>query len=153
MGFTDNSFGKGHRLCNVTLLESLFSRGTGLFAYPFRCVYLITDNPVKDGTEKIQIVITVSKRNHKRAVVRNLIKRRIREAYRINKRLWVENKSGQDDSGWLEKLGDKSLAVGLIYTPKEILDFSKINDGVRKAIVSIRKNIEKSGDIPVRDAD
>lgn len=150
MEIRDNSFGKGHRLCNKTLLETLFSQGRGFFAYPFRCAYLISDTLPGRKSEPVQIVITVSKRNHKHAVDRNLIKRRIREAYRLNKHLWTDDEGARI----LEKLGGGSIvAVGLIYTPKEILKFEQIENGVKKAIVALRKDIEKHFDISDRRAD
>lgn len=39
----------------------------------------------QDPAPRVRVMFTASKRKHKRAVVRNLIKRRMREAYRLNK--------------------------------------------------------------------
>ncbi|MCC8088955.1 MAG: ribonuclease P protein component [Rikenellaceae bacterium] len=147
MKLTDNTFGKRHKLCNKTLLEQLFADGASvsMFSYPFRLVYMLTD-PDPDS-ENVQVVITVSKRNHKRAVDRNLIKRRIREAYRINKSLWHTNRDGSF------VIDGKRVLVAFVYTSKDILDFKTIENGIRKGIRSICKNIEKNSGIPVRDAD
>ncbi|MBC8052498.1 MAG: ribonuclease P protein component [Sphingobacteriaceae bacterium] len=77
-----NTFKKEERLCSKRLLAKLFSNGSSFLVYPFRIVSvpetLSVDFPA-------QVVIAVSKRNFKRAVDRNLIKRRVREAYRLNK--------------------------------------------------------------------
>jgi len=142
---TDNSFGKKHKLCNKILLDALFEKGTAFFSYPFRCVYLITDR--EEDSENVQIVVTVSKRNHKRAVSRNLIKRRIRESYRINKTLWLKKEDGQFI------VPGKRLLIAFIYTSKDILDYKTIENGVRRGIVTACKNIEKNPDFSAGSGD
>ncbi|WP_207427362.1 ribonuclease P protein component [Pedobacter sp. SYSU D00535] len=76
------TFKKEERLCSKKLLERLFHNGSSFLLYPFRIVYLPEVLPESLNS---QVVIGVSKRKFKRAVDRNLIKRRIREAYRLNK--------------------------------------------------------------------
>ena len=67
-----------------------------------------------------QVLFTVSKRNFKRAVDRNKIKRRMREAYRLNK----------------SKLSaPQKLLIGYIYTPKEILPYSQIEEAMVKSLI------------------
>src|SRR4051812_25063013 len=76
------TFKKEERLCSKKLLETLFNNGSSFLLYPFR----ITSLPsVLNNNIPAQVVIGVSKRKFKRATDRNLIKRRIREAYRLNK--------------------------------------------------------------------
>ena len=75
---------KSERLCSKRLTELLFSGGSrSLSAYPLRVVY----RPMPEGEEKdcAVILVSVSKRHFKRAVLRNRVKRQIREAYRLNK--------------------------------------------------------------------
>ena len=54
--------------------------------FPIRVVYM----PVEQGEVPASILISVSKRRFKRAVKRNRVKRQIREAYRKNKSLLVD---------------------------------------------------------------
>lgn len=76
-----NTFKKEERLCSVRLIQSLFHSGSSFVVYPFRVVYRFEKRDV--GTA--QVLISVSKRRFKLAVTRNSIKRRLREAYRLEK--------------------------------------------------------------------
>ena len=76
------TFRKEERLCSRKYLDLLFKNGSSFLLYPFRVSYLFVDEP---ADVKAQVVINVPKKRYKRAVDRNLLKRRIREAYRLNK--------------------------------------------------------------------
>jgi len=76
------TFKKEERLCSRKHLDLLFKNGSSFLLYPFRISYLF----INESTEvPAQVVINVPKKRYKRAVDRNLLKRRIREAYRLNK--------------------------------------------------------------------
>ncbi|MFC4210307.1 ribonuclease P protein component [Pedobacter lithocola] len=76
------TFRKEERLCSRKHLDLLFKNGSSFLLYPFRVSYLFIDEPAE---VQAQVVINVPKKRYKRAVDRNLLKRRIREAYRLNK--------------------------------------------------------------------
>jgi len=76
------TFTKEERLCSRKSLDLLFKNGSSFLLYPFRLSYLFV--PGK-GDFPAQVVINVSKKRFKRAHDRNLIKRRTREAYRLQK--------------------------------------------------------------------
>lgn len=116
------TFKKEERLCSKKLLEKLFHNGSSFLVYPFRIVslpeILYTKYPA-------QAVIAVSKRKFKRAVDRNLIKRKVREAYRLNKDellypFLTENKL--------------SLIVSIHYVGKEIPEYQFIEKKLKLAI-------------------
>lgn len=87
------TFRKEERLCSRKHLDLLFKNGSSFLLYPFRISYLFIDVP---AGIPVQVVINVPKKRYKRAVDRNLIKRRIREAYRLNKQLEFYNQLSTD---------------------------------------------------------
>jgi ribonuclease P protein component len=78
----NQTFTKAERLCSIKVIESLFSTGN-IFHYSFFKV-VWAESPT-DIPYPAQVAFSVSKRNIRLAVVRNLAKRRMREAYRKNK--------------------------------------------------------------------
>lgn len=79
----DATLPKSERLCGKTAVVGLFEAGKSASAGCLRCKYLY--RPLEQ--EPSRIVVSVPKRSFKRAVKRNLLKRRMREAYRRQKAL------------------------------------------------------------------
>ena len=84
----DYTFKKSEKLKSKKNIEQLFLKGSSVTAFPLRLMYL--QSSFKDGTN-IKISVSVSKRNFKKAVDRNRIKRLMREAYRLNKNSYFNN--------------------------------------------------------------
>lgn len=132
-------FRKQDRLCNKTLIDRLFSSDDVLFYYPVKVVFRIVDQEESKSEDGVQVLISVSKRNHKRAVVRNLLKRRVREAYRLNKQILI--------------VGQTHLNIAIIYSSKSVEPYQKIEDGVKKALSKINSIVAKSGNCSVVGSD
>ncbi len=78
------SFTKQEKLKKSKLITQLFAEGKSINAFPIKLIYLQIDH---QSPYKIQAGVSASKRNFKKAVDRNRIKRILREVYRKNKYL------------------------------------------------------------------
>ena len=109
------TFRKAERLSRKKWIQELFEKGSSFNLYPYRILCLPHPDPKAPGN---QVMFSVSKRLFKRAVDRNAIKRRMREAYRLNK-------------GPAELSG--KLLIAYIYIAREILPSSTVRDKLAKA--------------------
>jgi len=127
-----NTFTKEERLCSRKLLDLLFKNGSSFLLYPFRVSYLFIDAPHEFP---VQVVINVAKKRYKRAVDRNLIKRRTREAYRLQKSVQL-----YEPIGGSERL----LLLSVQFIGKQIYDYSffekKIALVFKKVVTTIGAN-------------
>lgn len=123
-----HTFKKEERLCSKKLLEKLFHNGSSFLVYPFRIISLPERLTVKHPA---QVVIAVSKRKFKRAVDRNIIKRRVREAYRLNKAQFLY-------PFLLEK--DLNLIISIHYVGKDIAEYDFIEKKLKKAIEKLTES-------------
>ena len=102
---------KHEKLKSKTAIDLLFSQGKSVSKYPFRLVYVPI--ALKEG-EKIKIGVSVSKKNFKKAVDRNHYKRLLRECYRLNKHLLIDNL-------------EQKYCFMLFYQTKDRLEYVEIN--------------------------
>ncbi|MBK1441016.1 ribonuclease P protein component [Parapedobacter sp. ISTM3] len=128
-------FPKEERLCSKRLIDSLFHNGSSFFIYPYRVVFI----RVTGLAPKVQVVLSVSKRRFSRAVHRNLLKRRMREAYRLQK--------GQLLYPSLEKQ-PYGLAVAIQYVGKTLLDYPMMHVRMADALAKLRDAHLSEGNIP-----
>lgn len=114
-----NTLPKKERLCGKTGISKLLAEGKHGSAGPVRFLF-INDS----GNEENRIMVSVPKKLFKRAVKRNLLKRRIRESYRRQKHS-LTAKGGLD--------------VLFMYSTKEVLSYDEIYQAVGLAIEKINE--------------
>ena len=123
----DFSFHRGERLGSKKSISKLFKSGKSVVAYPIRIIYLQSEHLAYPAA----VVISVPKRLFRRAVDRNLLKRRIREAYRLNKPEFYSKL----------RSADVSITLVIQYQQKEIKDFSMIQSGLKKGLDKVFSKI------------
>ena len=122
----NNTYPKTEKLKSKHTIDLLFSEGKSVSKYPLRLVYV----PIaleKEHSDKINVSIkmgvSVSKKYFKKAVDRNYYKRVLRETYRLNKNILLEN-------------AGKTFGFMFFYQTKDRLTYQEINE---KTIQLFRK--------------
>ena len=108
----NNTYPKTEKLKSKTTIDLLFSEGKSVSKYPLRLVYVPVD---LEKDEQIKMGVSVSKKYFKKAVDRNYFKRVLRETYRLNKHLLLEN-------------SEKKYAFMFFYQTKDRLSYQEINE-------------------------
>lgn len=82
------TLGKEERLKSRKLIEKLYAEGSSVKTFPLRMMFIQTKHT---SDFLAQVGVSVPKRNFKRAVDRNRIKRLMRETYRLQKEIVYDN--------------------------------------------------------------
>lgn len=98
-----NTFPLKEHLKSKKAIEKLYAEGAAVTAFPLRAVFLEVSADEQEPTAAI--LISVAKKRFRHAVDRNLVKRRIREAYRTGKHKFIDT---------LQNSG-KKMAVAILY--------------------------------------
>lgn len=121
-----NTFSKTERLCGKLRIKNLYATGKRFVVWPLRVTFLVnSDTQLAEGISSSKtesdaplVLIWAPKALFKHAVDRNLLRRRMREAYRLNK----------------QPLMGKSMQIAFNYIDKSIQPYSVIERAMRKAI-------------------
>ncbi|PCH96723.1 MAG: ribonuclease P protein component [Bacteroidetes bacterium] len=127
-----HTFTKAERLTSKKTIDALFELGTSFAIKPLRIIWLESK---LTSSYPVQVVIVVPKKNISRAVDRNLIKRRLREAYRKNKDLLYE---------YLLKT-KKQYAIAILFTGTEPLAYKEVEAKIILSLQRLIKENEKAG--------
>jgi ribonuclease P protein component len=114
MNFT---YPKIERLNSKILIDKVFNEGHKLYSYPLKMLWLSTELP---QAISVQSLISVSKRRFKRANKRNLLKRRIREAFRMNKNSFYQ----------LIEKAELKIALVIVYNSNDLVDYHTIEQAI-----------------------
>lgn len=126
-----NTFKKIERLSGRTTIDELFSSDKSFFCYPYKVVIRILPQG-EDVEVPCRVIVNVPKRNHKRAVMRNKLRRRVKEAYRLHKNELFEN------------LGTQQIHIAILYTAKDDIPFQTLNERWAVALPKLYKVLEDS---------
>lgn len=117
MAALKHSFGKAEKLCSVKEIENLYTSGKSFLIYPIVFYYQ------EQAEAPTRVLVSVPKRKHKRAVARNLLKRRMREAYRLNKIIQPPH-----------------FTLGLTYIAQQIHSYQEIEQAIQQGLKKLGEN-------------
>ncbi|GLR18796.1 ribonuclease P protein component [Portibacter lacus] len=122
------SFPKSVRLTNKKKFELLFEESQIVKAFPLKIMFRLKEDTLNEPeSPKFQFAFTVPKRSFKKAVDRNYLKRRMKEAFRLNKQL-------------LEETLPPFYGI-IIYTNREKQDFHAIEKAMIKALTKLNAHL------------
>ena len=125
---------KQERLCSRTLIEQLFlGHSQHKKEWPVRVVYQVVKRKDEDDAQT-EVLMSVSKRYFKRAVKRNLVKRQLRESYRLHKAILTDV---------LALHPDTKILIAFIWLSGKTYDSAKVEKAVKAALEKIVDSLEQ----------
>jgi ribonuclease P protein component len=113
---------KTERLHAEKVIKELFNEGSSFFLYPFKVIFFKKMDLVDPAN---QVLFSVSKKKIKRANGRNFIKRRLKEAYRLNKHI----------------LPADGIILGFIFVGKAEMSFAEIQPKMVQALARLQQEL------------
>jgi ribonuclease P protein component len=121
------TFTKGERLSSRKAIAELFRTGRVQVSTPVRILYQVTG----EGDYPASMAVSIPKRLFKRAVDRNLLKRRIREIYRLYKPEFYDQ---------LNRAGIK-LQLVIQYQKTDIVEYGALEEGMRRGLSIVLSDV------------
>lgn len=134
------AFPKSFHLCSKKEIDNLFAQGKTFSSGPFKVFYLL-DNP---QPAPLQVIFAVPKRAHKRAVHRNLIRRRMRESFRLQYPTLLAPALAKNPSG---------MAVLCLYLPHEVFTYQQLEPKMRQVMARLASLVDKAAESAVSSVD
>jgi ribonuclease P protein component len=110
-------------------IETLFQSGKAFLIYPFRVLFLLEQS--KESVQPLAFMVSVPKRNFKKASARNRIRRQIKEAYRLQKN---PLKLALSEQG-------RHLQCAFLYQGKEAISYSDMQAAMLQCLTKLEKKL------------
>ena len=120
----DYKLNKTEKLTSRTAIERLFGEGKSLMAFPLRAAFYLRE----PGDAPVQFLISIPKKRIRKAVNRVTLRRRTREAYRLNRNELL--------LAQLEQL-DLGVDIAFVYLDSKPAPYSVINEKVTTLLTRI----------------
>ena len=121
-----NRLYKTEKLCSKREIEQLYAHGSSIIAYPLRAVWLeVPDDNVGHHVAS-RFLISIPKKRIRHAVDRVMLRRRTREAYRLNREILTAHES----SG-------KTLLIGFNWVANDCRNYATIERSMRELLSKI----------------
>jgi ribonuclease P protein component len=121
-------FHKKQKLCSETVIKEMFSNGKSFTTSALRLVWKVDDN---QDEVAVKSIIVVPKKKIRLAVKRNIIRRRMKEAYRLHK-IELEN---------MLKNRGLHLSIAIIYQKGKILPYKTLEEEIKLILERLSKEI------------
>lgn len=134
-----NTLCKEERLHGRDAVEKLFkdAGSRSMVAFPVRVVYVLA-SPQADTCVNTRMLVSVPKRQFKRAVKRNRVKRQVREAYRKHKHGLIEAVS---------RIGEQHLSLAFVWLDSKLYDTSVVEKKVEKLLLRIEEKLTQENTV------
>ena len=122
---------RSERLRSLKAIRRLFGEGHSGFVYPFRYVWIADRRAGEAEGRGIEAMGSVPNKFHKRANKRNLLKRRTREAYRLNREALSQAVAEKD----------VTLDIAFVYSTKECHSHKTITNALQRILEQVCEHL------------
>ncbi len=127
--FMKNTLNKSERLCSKKIFDKIFAQGKTVKNDFLKIIWVFSEN---ENNSPAKVAFAISKRNIRKATSRNFIRRRIREAYRVRKKIlytYLQNNNLQ-------------ISFVILYRASEMKNFNQIEDALNALLLKFVEKIE-----------
>ena len=124
---------RAERLGNHQVISNLFEKGTTLSSKGFIIKYLVAQQTELASEFPVRICFVVPKKTFRKAVIRNKIRRLMKEQYRIQKHLLYDS------------CKNKSITLSLLilYKMKTVISYQEMGEFITEGLTELVKKFEK----------